>query len=79
MFDFIEIQFTAGSIDEARKIVRFLAQERHIACGQIIPWIESVYMWDNKLKTTQESKVTLKTRADKYDIVKENAKRLQTL
>ena len=71
MADFIEIHWTSGSLDEARRISRYLVQERLVACAQIIPWIESVYMWDNKLETTQESKIVLKTRADKYEKIKE--------
>lgn len=71
MADFVEIHWTSGSLDEARQISRYLVQERHVACAQIIPWVESVYMWDNKLNTTQETKVVLKTRADKYDVVRE--------
>lgn len=71
MTEFIEIQWTAGSIDEARLVCRFLVQERLVACAQIIPWIESVYMWDNRLETSQESKVMLKTRAAKFERVKE--------
>ncbi len=71
MSEFIEITWTAGSIDEARLVCRFLVQERLVACAQIIPWIESIYMWDNRLETGQESKVILKTRAAKFDKVKE--------
>ena len=78
MSEFIEIHFTCGTIDEGRKIARYLVQERHVACAQIIPWIESVYMWDNKLNTAQESKVVFKTRLDKYEtvrrVIKENCK-----
>ncbi|MDP1835891.1 MAG: divalent-cation tolerance protein CutA [Chlamydiales bacterium] len=69
--EYIEITWTAGSIDEARMVSRYLVQERLVACAQIIPWIESIYMWDNKLETSQETKVALKTRAANYDKVKE--------
>lgn len=68
---FIEIHWTSGTIDEARKISRYLVQERLVACAQITPWIESIYMWNNQLETTQESKVTFKTRLDLYDTIKE--------
>ncbi len=68
---FIEIQWTSGSIDEARKICRYLVQERLVACAQIIPWIESVFMWNNQLDTGQESKISLKTRKDKFDQIKD--------
>ena len=78
MAEFIEIHWTSGSIDEARKISRFLVQERYVACAQIIPWIESIYMWNNQLETTQESKIVMKTRAENYEqikaIIQENCK-----
>lgn len=67
----IEIHWTSGSLDEARRISRYLVQERYVACAQIVPWIESVYMWDNKLETAQESKIILKTRLDLFDKVRE--------
>jgi periplasmic divalent cation tolerance protein len=71
MTQYIEIHWTSGSIDEARKVARYLVQEGHVACAQIIPWIESIYMWDNQLHTTQETKVILKTRDAKYDVVRD--------
>jgi periplasmic divalent cation tolerance protein len=69
--ELIEIYWTSGSLDEARSISRFLVEERHVACAQIIPWIESIYMWNNKLETTQESKIVLKTRLENYDKIRE--------
>jgi periplasmic divalent cation tolerance protein len=73
---FIEVHWTSGSMDEARKIARYLVQERYVACAQIIPWIESVFMWNNQLDTAQESKVVLKTKLENYQeikkIIKEN-------
>lgn len=75
MPEFIEIQWTSGSLDEARKVSRYLAQERYVACAQIIPWIESVYMWNNQLETTQESKIVMKTRFANYEKIKEIIKK----
>lgn len=76
--EFIEISWTSGTLDEARRISRYLVQERYVACAQIIPWIESIYMWNNGLETTQESKIVLKARFDQYDpikkIIEENCK-----
>lgn len=69
--EFIEIHWTCGSLDEARKISRYLVQERYVACAQVIPWIESVYMWNNQLETSQESKVIFKTLAVNFEKVKE--------
>jgi periplasmic divalent cation tolerance protein len=70
MSQFIEIHWSSGSLDEARKVSRYLVQERFVACAQIIPWIESVYMWNNQLESAQESRIILKTRLDLYEAVK---------
>ncbi len=70
MSEFIEIHWTSGSIDEARKVARYLVQENYVACAQIVPWIESIYTWNGQLETTQESKIVFKTRRDNYDAIK---------
>jgi periplasmic divalent cation tolerance protein len=67
----IEIHWTSGSLDEARRVSRYLVQERYVACAQIIPWIESIYLWDQQLETSQETKVVLKTRKENYGKVRE--------
>lgn len=71
MNSFIEIQWTSSSLDEARKISRYLVQERHVACAQIIPWVESIYMWNNQLETAQESKIILKALENNFDQIKQ--------
>lgn len=71
MTEFIQIQWTSGSLDEARKVSRYLVQERLVACAQIVPWVESVFMWNNQLETVQESKIILKAPLDNYEKVKE--------
>lgn len=67
----IEIHWTSDTLDEARRISRYLVQERLVACAQIVPWIESIYMWDNKLETAQESKIVMKTVRQNYDKIRE--------
>lgn len=69
--EFIEIHWTSGSLDEARRVSRFLVQERYVGCAQIIPWVEAVYMWDNRLETAQESKIVLKTRLENFSKIRE--------
>lgn len=67
----IEIHWTSGSLDEARRVTRYLVQERYVASAQIVPWIEAISMLDNKLETTQESKVIFKTRLENFDKIQE--------
>jgi periplasmic divalent cation tolerance protein len=69
MYNFIQIQWSCGNIDEARKVCRYLVQERLIACANIVPWVESIFLWDNQMDTAQETKVYLKTRADNFDAI----------
>ncbi len=71
MSEYIEIHWTSGSIDEARRVCRYLVQERMVACAQIVPWVESIYMWNNQLETGQESKVILKTLKQRFEKIKE--------
>lgn len=67
----IEIHWTCQSIDEARQICRKLVEMGLVACAQILPWVESIFMWDNKLDTMQESLVFMKTEAVHYEKIKE--------
>jgi periplasmic divalent cation tolerance protein len=47
----------------ARNAVRTLVEERHIACGNMIPGIESIYEWKGALETSAEVMVVCKTTA----------------
>lgn len=70
MAEYIEIHWSSGSIDEARKVSRYLVQEGYVASAQIVPWVESIYLWNGSLETTQESKVIMKTIREHYDAVR---------
>lgn len=69
--EWIEIHWTSETLDEARRVSRYLVEARYVACAQIIPWIESIFMWNNKMDTSQESKIVLKTRLENYDKIRE--------
>ena len=47
----------------ARNAVRTLVVERLIACGNLIPGIESIYEWKGALETSAEVMVVCKTTA----------------
>lgn len=70
MSQLIEIHWTSGSIDEARKISRYLVEARLVACAQITPWIESIFMWNNQMDTQQESKIIFKACLEHYEKIK---------
>jgi len=47
--------------DAARKAVRTLVDERHIACGNIIPGVESIFEWKGAIRVSAEVMVVCKT------------------
>lgn len=71
----IEITWTVASIDEARKVSRYLVQERLVAKAEITPWVESVLLLNNQLETTQETKVTFKAVEENLNAIEEIIKK----
>ena len=58
---------TAGSQEEARKIARALVDRRLASCVNIVPRIESVYRWQDKVETAEEWLLLIKTRAETFE------------
>jgi periplasmic divalent cation tolerance protein len=51
--------------DAARKAVRTLVEERLVACGNLVPGVESIYEWKGTLETGAEVMVVCKTIASR--------------
>ena len=45
----------------ARRIVHTLVEERLVACGNLLPGVESIYRWKGAVETSAEVMVILKT------------------
>ncbi|MFZ0564639.1 MAG: divalent-cation tolerance protein CutA [Chlamydiales bacterium] len=67
---YIQVYWTCPSLDEARKVSRYLVQKRLVACANIIPWVESIFRWKDQLDTGQETKVIFKTKSECFEDVK---------
>lgn len=78
MSNFIVIFSTASSPEEAKKIGQTLVEEGLVACGNIIPSIESIFKWQNKLCTEREVLMVFKTKADNFDAVEKRIKQLHS-
>ena len=48
-------------VDAARKAVRTLVEERLVACGNIIPGVESIYEWKGRMENASEVMIICKT------------------
>lgn len=63
---FIQVVTTTETKEQARAIARHLVEEELAACVQIIPGVESTYLWKGKIETSREFMCLIKTREDLY-------------
>jgi len=59
----VVILITASNEEEARKIADSLLTQRKVACVNIVPRVNSVFWWQDKLDSEPESLLIIKTRA----------------
>jgi periplasmic divalent cation tolerance protein len=55
---------TAGSEQEAHKIAQHLVTNRLAACVNIIPHVESIYRWQDRVESNREWLLLIKTTAE---------------
>lgn len=59
----IVLFITTANTDEAQRIAKVLLNERKAACVNIVPEISSLFWWQDKLDSAQESLLIIKTKA----------------
>ena len=72
---FIIVYITYPNIEEAEKISSHLVKEKIVACTNIFP-ITSCYFWKGSAKNDDEFVSIMKTRAENWDKVKDEVKKL---
>lgn len=73
--DRIIVLITVGSEEEAHKIAELLVNEKKAACVNIVPEIDSIFWWEGKIDSAQESLLLVKTRASLFPEIVELVKR----
>ncbi len=63
------VYITTSDVLESKKIAKALLKERLIACANIIPQIESLYLWEGEIEEDTESLLVAKTRSERVDNV----------
>ncbi|MBP7074300.1 MAG: divalent-cation tolerance protein CutA [Rhabdochlamydiaceae bacterium] len=71
----IQIQWTCPTIDEARKVIRILLENKLVACANIISNVESHYRWEGALESSNEVKVYFKTQESRFDMVEQTIRK----
>lgn len=69
---------TCASPGEARAIAHALVEARLAACCNVLPGMESVYRWQGKLETAQETVLIVKTRDGLVDAATAKIKALHS-
>lgn len=67
---------TFPEIETARRIAQQLVTEKLAACANIIPAVESIYRWQDKIENARETLVLFKTTVERYDSFEEKLKSL---
>ena len=67
---------TFPDAETARRISQQLVTERLAACANIIPAVESIYRWQDKIENSAETLVFFKTTAERYGAFQEKLKSL---
>lgn len=74
--DALVVFATFPDAETARRIVRTLIEERLIACGNLIPAVESIYTWKGAVETSAEVFAVLKTESWRYPGVEQRLREL---
>ena len=59
----VVILITTATEEEARSIAELLLNQRKAACVNIVPRVDSLFWWQGKLDSAQESLLIVKTKA----------------
>lgn len=65
----VVIFITTGTDEEAHRIANMLLNQRKVACVNILPKVRSLFWWQDKLDSAQESLLIIKTKASLLDEV----------
>ncbi|MEZ4742604.1 MAG: divalent-cation tolerance protein CutA [Bdellovibrionota bacterium] len=69
---------TFPSQQEAQETVRLLLDRKLIACGNILPQMQSFYWWKGKVESSNEVAVLMKTRASCFFAIESQLKKMHS-
>jgi len=74
----IVVLITTGNEEEANKIAELLVNRKKAACVNIVPRVDSLFWWEGKLDSAQESLLIVKTKASLFSEIVELVKRVHS-
>jgi len=71
----VVVLITTATEEEAHSVAELLLNQRKAACVNVVPRVDSLFRWQGKLDSAQESLLIIKTRASLLPEVIEMVKR----
>lgn len=68
------VMITAASQGEAQELARLLIEKRLAACVQILPAMQSLYVWQGSIEQSDEVLMLVKTMLDAFPNLEETVK-----
>ena len=78
MIDTVLILCSCGDPEAARHIANALVEQRLAACVSILPAVESVYRWQEKIETANETLLLIKTTSGRFRAIQEKILKLHS-
>jgi periplasmic divalent cation tolerance protein len=78
MSEYIVVFVTASSLEEAKSIGTTLVEERLAACANLIPHVQSIFHWQNKLSQEEEVLILLKTQRSLFERIQQRIQELHS-
>lgn len=66
MQHYLVVYCTAPNLEIGKKLAKLVVESKLAACVNIIPNIHSVYTWENKLETSEEVLLFIKTQKEAF-------------
>ena len=71
MSDHLVVLSTVAKAEDAERIGRALVEGGLAACVNVVPAVTSIYKWKGKLEREEERLLVIKTRADRFEALRE--------
>jgi periplasmic divalent cation tolerance protein len=75
---YIVLFITTATVEEAQQISKVLLNQRKAACVNIVPKVSSLFWWQDKLDSAQESLLIVKTKASQLNEIVRLVKELHS-
>ena len=76
--NYIVIFVTVPNVKEGKKIAFGIINRKFVACVNIVPHLNSLYWWKNRIESSKEALLIIKTKKSLFNKVVREVKRLHS-